>query len=104
MASIMRAFPDMKFLLIGSADSKTGTIKRNQFLSENRSDVVYERLVNVYGIDPDQLKQVYMGGILDFEPYQLNRATVIIMDHPKVMEEFNRLKAERKAGGSSVTY
>lgn len=104
MASIMRSFPDMNFLLIGSADSKTGTAKRNQFLSENRSDVVYERLVNVYGINPDQLKQVYMGGILDFEPYQLNRATVIIMDHPKVMQEFQRLKAERKAGGSSVEY
>lgn len=104
MASIMRSFPDAKFLLIGSADSKTGTVKRNQFLSENRSDVVYERLVNVYGIDPSQLKQVYMGGILDFDPYQLNRATVIIMDHPKVMEEFQRLKAQRKAGGSTVEY
>lgn len=102
MAAVMKQFPNSQFLLIGSADSKTGTVKRNEFLSVNRSDVVYNQLVNLYDINPEQLRRVYMGGILDFDPFELNRATVIIMDHPKVMEEFNKLKAQRKAGGSEV--
>lgn len=102
MAYIMKAFPNYKFLLIGSADSKTGTEQRNQFLSTNRSDVVYNKLIYQYDVNPDQLKRVYMGGILDFDPFELNRATVIIMDHEKVMEEFMKLKANRQAGGSSV--
>ena len=102
MAAVMRNFPDDKFLLIGSADSKTGTVKRNDFLSVNRADVVYNKLVHEYGINPEQLKRVYMGGIMDFDPFELNRATVIIMDHPKVMEEFNKLKGMKQAGGSSV--
>ena len=102
MAAVMRNFPDDKFLLIGSADSKTGTVKRNDFLSVNRADVVYNKLVHEYGINPEQLKRVYMGGIMAFDPFELNRATVIIMDHPKVMEEFNKLKGMKQAGGSSV--
>lgn len=104
MASVMKAFPNYQFLLIGSADSKTGTVKRNDFLSVNRSDVVYNQLVYKYEVNPAQLKRVYMGGILDFDPFELNRATVIIMDHPKVMEEFNKLKAQRQAGGSTVEF
>lgn len=104
MAAVMRAYPDYQFLLIGSADSKTGTVKRNDFLSVNRSDVVYNQLVTLYGINPDQLKRVYMGGILDFEPFELNRATVIIMDHPRIMEEFNKLKFRKQAGGSKVEF
>ena len=104
MASVMNAFPNYHFLLIGSADSKTGTVKRNQLLSTNRSDVIYNKLVYEYDVNPDQLKRVYMGGILDFDPYELNRATVIIMDHPKVMEEFEKLRADRKAGGSQVEW
>lgn len=104
MASLMKSFPDYKFLIIGSADSKTGSVKRNNFLSHNRADVVYNKLVIDYGCDPKQLERVYMGGILDFKPYELNRATVIIMKHPRVMQEFNKLKSRGQAGGSSVSW
>lgn len=102
MAQIIKQYPDEKFLLIGAADAKTGSVKRNQFLSTNRSDVVYRRLIDHYDVDPEQLQRVYMGGILDFEPFELNRSTTIIMNHPKVMEEFNKLKAQKRAGGGTV--
>lgn len=102
MASIIRAFPDQTFLLIGSADAKTGSVRRNEFLSVNRSDVVYNQLVHLYGIKPEQLVRIYMGGIMDYDPYELNRATVIIMNHPRVLEEFNKLRVIRQAGGSQV--
>lgn len=104
MARLMKAYPDNKFLLYGSADSKTGTPQRNEFLSHNRADVVYDRLVNEYGIPPEQLERIYLGGILDYDPFILNRTTVIIMDHPVVKREFEKMKAQRKAGGNVVEF
>lgn len=104
MAQVIRSLPGQQFLLIGSADSKTGTAKRNEFLSVNRADVVYNQLVYEYGIDPAQLQRIYMGGILDYEPFELNRATVIILNHPKVMTEFENLRSQHKAGGGQVEW
>lgn len=104
MARIMKAFPEYKFILYGSADSKTGTVKRNWFLSENRADVVYNMLVYQYDIPKEQLKREYLGGILDYDPYILNRTTVIIMDHPAVRHEFEEMKSQRKAGGGVATF
>ena len=104
MARIMKAYPDHKFILYGSADSKTGTVQRNETLSQLRADVVYDRLVNDYGIPKEQLERKYLGGILDYEPFILNRTTVIIMDHPVVQREFEKMKAQHKAGGNVVEF
>ena len=104
MARVMKAFPEFTFILYGSADSRTGTIKRNWFLSENRADVVYNKLVYEYDIPEKQLKREWLGGILDYDPYILNRTTVIIMDHPAVRLAFEAMKADRKAGGGVTSY
>ena len=104
MARVMKAFPEWKFILYGSADSKTGTVKRNDFLSRNRADVVYNKLVYEYGIPKDQLKREYLGGILNYDPYILNRTTVIIMEHPAVINAFEVMKSQRQAGGRVVSY
>ena len=100
----MKAYPDKKFILYGSADSKTGTKKRNDFLSKNRADVIYNRLIIEYGIKPEQMRREYLGGILDYDPFILNRTTVIIMDHPAVERAFNEMKPQRKAGGNVVEF
>ena len=102
MARIMKAYPDHKFLLYGSADSKTGTVKRNEFLSHRRADIIYDQLVYKYGIPESQLERFYLGGILDYTPFELNRATVIIMDHPTVKKAFEEMKQQGKAGGKEV--
>ena len=102
MARIMKAYPDHKFLLYGSADSKTGTVQRNEFLSHRRADVIYDQLVYKYGIPESQLERYYLGGILDYTPFELNRATVIIMDHPAVKKAFEEMKQQGKAGGKDV--
>lgn len=102
MATIMKAFPEEKFILTGSADSKTGTVARNQFLSEHRADTVYSVLVNKYGVNPDQLTRNYLGGILEYQPFVLNRTTVIIMDNPIVAKAFEEMKKEGRAGGGEV--
>jgi outer membrane protein OmpA-like peptidoglycan-associated protein len=41
--------------LMGSADSNTGTMKRNQMISQARSQYVYDLLTKKYGISPDRL-------------------------------------------------
>lgn len=104
MARLMKAYPDKIFYLYGSADSKTGTVKRNDFLSKNRADIVYNRLILEYGIPETQLKREYLGGILDYDPFILNRTTVIIMDHPAVRKAFEEMKSKRKAGGNVVEF
>ena len=96
MARIMKAYPTESFILTGSADSKTGTPYRNDFLSHNRADVVYNILVEEYGIEPERLKREYLGGILEYQPFQLNRCTVIIMDHPTVKAAFESMKQTGK--------
>lgn len=102
MARIMKAYPNEKFILTGSADSKTGTVKRNDFLSHNRADIVYNRLINEYNVPEEQLRREYLGGILDYKPFYLNRCTVIIMDHPAVQKAFNEMKQSGQAGGRDV--
>lgn len=102
MARIIKAYPKEKFLITGSADSKTGTPYRNDFLSHQRADVVRDILVDQYGVDPNQLELEYLGGILDYKPFQLNRCTVIIMDHPTVKAAFEEMKQAGQAGGRDV--
>ena len=104
MAAVIKEFPDEKFYLIGSADSKTGTAKRNDFLSHQRADVVFNKLVIDYDVNPRQLERIYLGGILDYKPFELNRATVIIMSHEKVLNEFYKLRSMGKAGGRTVRF
>lgn len=91
MARIMKAYPNEKFIITGSADSKTGTAKRNTFLSYNRADIVYNKLISEYDIPESQLQRKYLGGIDDYKPFYLNRCTVIIMDHPTVKKAFDEM-------------
>lgn len=104
MARLMKAYPNQKFILSGSADAKTGTVKRNIFLGHTRADVVYNQLTIKYGIKPEQLTREYLGGIADYDPYPLNRTTVIIMDHPAVRRAFEKMKSQRKAGSGVAEF
>ncbi|WP_297719759.1 OmpA family protein [uncultured Porphyromonas sp.] len=63
LAEAMRREPDSKFVIAGYADRGTGTSKRNQFLSEQRSKVVIDFLVNEQGISPDRLIRESNGGV-----------------------------------------
>ena len=45
----------LNLTLMGSADSNTGTMKRNKVLSEARSKYVCDLLTKQYGISPDRL-------------------------------------------------
>mgnify|MGYP002519884496 CR=1 FL=1 len=62
-------------VLTGSADSKTGTMRRNKYLSQKRVDYVKKLLVEKYGLDADRF-QFRTQVAKDGDP-ALNRAVII---------------------------
>lgn len=73
-----------KFYLIGGADSATGTPKRNVLLSNNRSRVVYDYLINKCGVNPDKLIKRALGGILEYQPIEMNRMTIVASENSRL--------------------
>ena len=62
--------------LMGSADSNTGSMERNQVLSEARSQYVYDLLTQKYGISPERLVMKSEVVRADENP-EMNRAVVL---------------------------
>ena len=60
-------------------DKGKGSVKRNWWLSENRARVVYECLVNEFGINPKQLTTDYKGGVDDmyYDDPKLSRSVIV---------------------------
>lgn len=73
-----------KFYLIGGADSATGTPKRNVLLSNNRSRVVYDYLIKKCGVNPDKLIKRALGGILEYQPIEMNRMTIVASENSRL--------------------
>lgn len=65
-------------VLTGSADSKTGTSKRNKYLSEKRVDYVKNLLTEKYGIDTDSF-DIKATVVSEGNP-ELSRAVVIAFE------------------------
>lgn len=87
-----------EFYIIGAADSLTGTIRHNQWLSEHRAAAAYNMLVKNYGMSANQLIQVPIGGIVEYEPQENNRMALVIERTPITEEIVERwLKRSRQA-------
>ena len=80
----------VEFYIIGAADSVTGTISHNQWLSERRCEVTYRALVNNYHADPNQLIMVPVGGITEYEQEENNRMALVILRTEKTEEIIRR--------------
>ena len=52
-------------------------------LSENRSKAVFDALVNVFGVNPDQLVRDYKGGVdyMFYDEKELSRCVMITAIH-----------------------
>ncbi len=75
----LKANPDTKVRVSGYADKATGTPKRNQFLSQKRSEVVAEAIVNA-GIAKDRIITEYFGDTVNpFETPEENRVAVCLV-------------------------
>lgn len=65
-----------KVLVVGSADSKTGSSAYNQKLSEARAQAVAEELVSL-GVNRSNIEVRGVGGVNEVEPFNLNRRAVV---------------------------
>ena len=51
----LKSVPDKKFFIVGHTDN-TGLVVENMKLSEDRANSVKDKLVNQYGVSPDQIE------------------------------------------------
>ena len=87
----MAALPDtLEFLVVGAADSLTGSIRHNQWLSKKRCNTAITYLVDEYGADPNQLVVVPVGGITTYDPKELNRMVLVILRTKEIEDIINR--------------
>ena len=78
MAEIIKQYPDKRFMIFASADKQTGTPEFNKKLSQKRGEVVFNTLVQKYGVKPEQLKIDAVGATQQkFAEPQLNRVAII---------------------------
>ena len=79
VVAALKENPDTKVRISGYADKATGTAKRNQFLSEKRSEIVAQAIVDA-GIDKDRIITEYFGDTVNpFETPELNRVAVCLV-------------------------
>ena len=60
----------------GYADSQTGSVERNQALSESRAQTVAKELVKM-GLDASKIDVVGKGGVQDLMPQSHNRRVIV---------------------------
>ena len=85
----------LEFYIIGAADSLTGTIKHNQWLSERRCEAAFRMMVDHFNADEHQFILVPVGGIMDYEPQENNRMALIILRTPETEAIVNRWMRQR---------
>ena len=79
VVACMKEHPETKVRISGYADKDTGTAKRNQFLSEKRSEIVAQAIIDA-GIDKDRIITEYFGDTVNpFETPELNRVAVCLV-------------------------
>lgn len=69
---------DAVYTISGYADKGTGSSERNEVLSKERAQAVYDCLVKEFGVSPKQLKMVANGGVdnMYYDDPRLSRAVI----------------------------
>ena len=79
VVACMKEHPETKVRISGYADKDTGTAKRNQFLSEKRSEIVAQAIINA-GISKDRIITEYFGDTINpFNTPEENRVAVCLV-------------------------
>lgn len=63
LAEAIKSNPKMIYNITGYADRGTGSVKRNIFLARKRAEVIYNCLVNEFGVSESQLRKDSKGGV-----------------------------------------
>lgn len=74
----------IEYYIIGAADSATGTVRHNKWLSERRCESVFNILTGNYGADRNRLTTIPVGGINEYEPQENNRMAIVIRRDPAI--------------------
>ncbi len=79
ISDVMKQDTSIPYYLFGYADVQTGSTNRNWKLSQERVNIVYKTLTETYGVNPEQLKTQYDGGvdIMFMEDNKLTRCVMI---------------------------
>lgn len=77
LADQMQQYPELKFKVVGYADSATGTPEKNKQLSLRRAQSVVDALVGTYKIDRNRMAVDAVGGVEKFDKEYLNRMVQI---------------------------
>jgi outer membrane protein OmpA-like peptidoglycan-associated protein len=79
VAKMIKATPEKKYSVTGYADKQTGTVEGNAKLANNRSQNVYDILINQYGVPASQLVRDSKGGVdyMYMNDEQLSRSVII---------------------------
>ena len=80
----------LEYYIIGAADSITGSIPHNQWLSERRCEAAYNMLVNEFDVSSNQLILMPVGGIMEYTPQENNRMALIILRTPQTEAIVNK--------------
>lgn len=80
----------IEYYVIGAADSITGSIRHNQWLSERRCEAAYNILVNDFDVSSNQLLLMPVGGIMEYDPQENNRMALIIQRTPQTEAIVNK--------------
>lgn len=80
----------IEYYVIGAADSVTGSIRHNQWLSERRCEAAYNILVNDFNVSSNQLLLMPVGGIMEYDPQENNRMSLIIQRTPQTEAIVNK--------------
>lgn len=84
---------DSIFYIIGGADSATGTPQHNWWLSNRRCESIFRALTKYYGVNPRQLQTFPLGGISEYEPFELNRIGIVTLKTDDVTGVMESLKS-----------
>ena len=82
-ADMIKKAPGKTFIITGHADKYTGNKSINDSLSKERAEAVYEILTGEFGVDSNQLKIDYKGGVdnMFYEAPYLSRVTIVKMEN-----------------------
>ena len=77
-AQVIKNSPGHVYKITGYADTQTGTPQRNEYLSNQRAQNVYDALVNKFGVSPKSLKIVpRKGQSVPFDNAVLDRVSIV---------------------------
>ena len=94
----------IEYYIVGAADSITGSISHNQWLSRHRCQEPYDMLVKEFGVSANQLVIVPVGGIMEYDPQEYNRIALIIQRTKETEEIVNRWLQHKGRGDKTIAH